>query len=72
MPRFYFHVKNGRATVYDQEGVEFADEQEAEKAAQRGGEIATRSALKRFSRGGVILVVDDQWQQVCEVPFDGD
>jgi hypothetical protein len=73
MRRFYFHVKNGQVTVLDHEGLEFADEQEAAKeAARRGGEIATRSALKGFSPDGVILVVDDQWQPVCGVPFDGD
>ena len=73
MRRFYFHVKNGQVTVLDQEGVEFADEQEAGKeAARRGREIATRSALKGVSPGGLILVVDEQWQPVCGVPFDGD
>jgi hypothetical protein len=72
MRRFYFHVKNGQVTVLDQEGVEFADEQEAAKeAARRGREIARRSALKGVSPNGVILVVDDQWQPVCGVPFDG-
>jgi len=73
MRRFYFHVKNGQVTVLDQEGVEFADEQEAGKeAARRGREIATRSALKGVSPGGLILVVDEQWQPVYGVPFDGD
>jgi hypothetical protein len=73
MRRFYFHVKNGQVTVLDQEGVEFADEQEAAKeATRRGREIATRSALKGVSPGGLILVVDEQWQPVYGVPFDGD
>ena len=73
MRRFYFHVKNGQVTVLDHEGVEFADEQEAaSEAARRGGEIATRSAVKGDCRSGVILVVDEQWQPVCGVPFDGD
>jgi hypothetical protein len=67
MRRFYFHVKKGQVTVLDQEGVEFADEQEAAKeATRRGREIAGVSA------GGLILVVDEQWQPVCGVPFDGD
>jgi hypothetical protein len=48
MRRFYFHVKEGQVTWLDQEGVEFADEQEAAReAALRLGETATRSALKR-------------------------
>jgi hypothetical protein len=73
MRRFYFHVKNGPVTWLDQEGVEFADEQQAAReAALRGGEIATRSALKRVSPGGAILVMDDQWRPVCEVPFYDD
>jgi Domain of unknown function (DUF6894) len=73
MRRFYFHVKNGQVTVLDNEGVEFADEHEAAtEAARRGGEIARRSALKGVSPGGLILVVDEQWQPVCGVPFDGD
>jgi hypothetical protein len=73
MRRFYFHVKNGQVTVLDHEGVEFADEHEAAtEAARRGGEIARRSALKGVSPNGRILVVDEQWQPVCGVPFDGD
>jgi Domain of unknown function (DUF6894) len=73
MRRFYFHVKNGQVTVLDHEGVEFADEHEAvTEAARRGGQIARRSALKEVSPGGLILVVDEQWQPVCGVPFDGD
>ena len=73
MRRFYFHVKKGQLTVLDHEGVEFADEREAvEEAARRGVEIATRSALKGISPAGIILVVDEQWQPVCGVPFDGD
>jgi hypothetical protein len=73
MRRFYFHVKNGPVTWLDQEGVEFADEQQAAReAALRGGEIATGSALKRVSPGGAILVMDDQWRPVCEVQFDDD
>lgn len=72
MRRFYFHVKNGQLTVLDHEGVEFADEQAAAKeATRRGREIATRSALKGVSPG-LILVVDEQWQPVCGVPFDAD
>ena len=72
MRRFYFHLKHGQVTVLDHEGVEFDDEREAAKeAARRGGEIATQSALKGVSSSGVILVVDEQWQPVCGVPFDG-
>jgi hypothetical protein len=73
MRRFYFHIKNGQVTVLDQEGVEFADEQEAaQEAARRGREIATRSTLNGVFPGGLILVVDEQWQPVCGVPFGGD
>jgi hypothetical protein len=67
MRRFYFHVKNGQVTVLDHEGAEYANEHEAAtEAARRGGERARRSP------GGLILVVDEQWQPVCGVPFDGD
>ena len=73
MLQFHFHVKRGEVTVLDHEGIELADIEEAtNEAVRRGREIAKASALKGISPGGVIVVVDEQWQPVCEMPFDAD
>ena len=73
MPRFYFHVKRGQVTVLDHDGIELADIEEAiVEAARRGGTHATQSTLKGLQPGDVVVVADEQWRPLCEVPFDGD
>src|SRR5262245_32889133 len=69
VPRYYFHIRRGRATVLDHDGVDLADIREAAvEAARRGREIASAEAPKGKPLGGVVIVVaDDQWSPVFEV-----
>ncbi len=70
MPRYYFHVKRGRATVLDREGVELADIAEAAKEAERRGrEIAVRDALSAVPPSAGVIVIDEGWRTVLELPF---
>ena len=51
MPRNFFHLRRGGATVPEREGVELAAlEQAAAEAIRRGREIATREVLRHCSR----------------------
>ena len=76
MPRYFFHVKRGQMTVLDQEGIELVDTVDAEvEAAQRAQQIVNRGSLNvEFSNGqsagrGKIIVADDNWQTLFELPF---
>jgi hypothetical protein len=81
MPRYFFHVRRGQMTVLDQEGIELFDTVDAEvEAAQRAQQIVNRESLngetvngellngQSASRGGII-VADDNWQTLFELPF---
>jgi hypothetical protein len=72
MPRYFFHLKRGQVLILDQVGVELCDLEEAEKeAARRGQEIARRGTpYGGVLRGVVIVVADEQWRPVFEVPMD--
>ena len=71
MPRYYFHVKSGQVTVLDHEGLELPDSKAAAEEAARGGrEIASREGRKDASTGMSIVVADERWWPVFEVPFD--
>ena len=81
MPRYYFHVRRGPMTVLDQEGIELADTVDAEvEAGQRAQQIVNRESLNgeslngEFLNGqsasrGRIIVADDNWQTLFELPF---
>jgi hypothetical protein len=81
MPRYYFHVRRGQITVLDQEGIELAETVDAEvEAAQRAQQIVNRGSLngellngaslngEDVSRGRII-VADDNWRTLFELPF---
>ena len=72
MPRYFFHVKHGQVTVLDHHGAELMGIEEAiEEAARRGREIAERDASRGLvPSGGVIVVANDQWVPVFEVPME--
>jgi hypothetical protein len=72
LPRYYFHLKRGQVTILDQVGVELTDLEEAVKeAARRGRQIAKRGAAHGgVPTGAVVVVADEQWQPVLEVPLD--
>jgi Domain of unknown function (DUF6894) len=71
MPRYFFHVRRGGTTLFDREGVELADiEEAAAEAARRGREIAMQEALKGVAPTVGMIVIDEGWRTVLEIPFD--
>jgi hypothetical protein len=67
MPRYYFHVRRGQVTVLDHEGAELVSLAEAKmEAVRRGQEILTRDGP---THKGTIIIADDSWRTVDEVPF---
>jgi hypothetical protein len=71
MPRYYFHVRRGQITILDHEGIELADTVDAEvNAAERAQQIVNGASLNEASASrGRIIVADDNWQTVFELPF---
>jgi Domain of unknown function (DUF6894) len=71
MPRYYFHLRRGQITILDHEGIELADTVDAEvKAAERAQHIVNGASLNEASVSrGRIIVADDNWQTVFELPF---
>jgi hypothetical protein len=71
MPRYFFHVKRGQVTVLDQEGIELAGIEEAEQEAARlGREIAADDALRGTSSSDGMIIIDEDWRTVLELPFE--
>ena len=69
VPRYYFHIRRGRATVLDHNGIDLADDQEAAReAARRGREIAKSDTLNGNPPTSVAIVVANEWSTVVEVP----
>jgi hypothetical protein len=76
MPHYYFHLRRGQITVLDHEGIELADAADAKvEAAQRAKQVVNGEAMNgasmndaSASRGGII-VADDNWQTLFELPF---
>jgi hypothetical protein len=67
MPHYYFHVRRGQVTVLDHEGADLANLAEAGKeATRRGREIVARDGQ---ANKGSIVVADENWKPVSEVPF---
>jgi hypothetical protein len=68
--RYFFHVKRGQVTILDQEGVELADIREvAREAARRGCEIAAHEALEGAPASAGMIIIDDEWRTVLELPL---
>ena len=72
VPRYYFHIRRGRATMLDHVGVDLVNVKDAvAEAARRGREIARADATKgKLPASLVIVVADEQWSPVFEVPVD--
>jgi len=71
MPRYFFHVKRGQVTILDHEGIELADIEEATKeASKRGREITADQALKGIPPSGGMIIIDEGWRTVLEIPFE--
>jgi hypothetical protein len=72
MPRYYFHVRRGRVTILDQEGVELIDDMEAAIEATRlAQQIKAREALTRTGGNAGAVVVEDEEGRLLEMPFGG-
>jgi hypothetical protein len=68
MPRYYFHVRRGQATILDNHGVEFVDPAEvADEAARRALQIEKRKPCKDLPRRSDAIVVDDDVSTVLVV-----
>jgi hypothetical protein len=71
MPRYFFHVRRGRAVAIDKVGVELTNLAEAiEEAGRRGREIAAREALSAVAPEPGIIVIDEDWRTVLELPLE--
>jgi len=72
VPRYYFHIRRGQATMLDHDGVDLVDVQDATaEAARRGRQIARADAAKgNLPASLVIVVADEQWSPVFEVLVD--
>ena len=71
MPRYFFHVRRGRVVAIDKVGVELTNLAEAiEEAGRRGREIAAREALSAVAPEPGIIVIDEDWRTVLELPLD--
>ena len=76
MAHYYFHVRRGQITLLDHKGIELADTVDAKvEAAQRAKQVLSGEAMEGASmneasatRGGII-VADDNWQTLFELPF---
>jgi hypothetical protein len=72
MDRYFFHVRRGRVTFLDNEGIELADlEEAAQEAARRAWQIEAREALTVLPPSGGMIIVDDEFRTVLELPFEG-
>ena len=75
MPRCFFHLKRGQVTVLDQEGIDLANPAQAEEeAARRAQQCSTDDALNGMRVGrviniGMIIVADENWRRLFELPF---
>ena len=75
MPRYFFHVRRGQMTVLDQEGADLDNDALAkQEAARRIQSIVADDGLNgspvgdRASRG-MIIVADENWRRLFELPF---
>ena len=67
MPRYFFHVKRGRVTVLDHQGVELAHIEDAELEAMRRAKKIL--STEPDASGHRAIVIADDWRPVMEVPF---
>ncbi len=82
IPHYYFHVRRGQITVLDHEGIVLADAAHAKaEAAQRAEKVVNGEAMngalmngassmnEASARRGAIIVADDKWETLFELPF---
>ncbi len=70
MPRYYFHVRRGQATILDNRGVVLVDDVEAARdAVRRALQIEDREATHAH-RSARAIIVEDGISTVFEVPVN--
>jgi hypothetical protein len=76
MPHYYFHVRRGQITILDHEGIVLADAERAKvEATQRAQQVMNGEAMNGASMNEAsssrrwIVVADDNWQTLFELPF---
>ena len=69
--RYFFHVRRGQVTVLDQSGVEFPClEFAAKETTRRAQGLASKTcAQDGAGDSGMIIVADNEWRTMIEVPF---
>lgn len=67
MPRYYFHVRRGQATVLDHRGVELVDPVEAAKEGMRRA-LQMEDGEASEHQSSRAIIVDDEFSTVLEVP----
>ncbi len=67
MPRYYFHVRRGQATVLDYRGVELVDPVEAAKEGMRRA-LQMEDGEASEHQSSRAIIVDDEFSTVLEVP----
>jgi len=73
MPRYYFHLREGQVTFLDQEGIELAGFDEAgEEAVRRSRELAAREVSRGNMPRGMIIVANEHWVPILQVPLGDD
>ena len=59
MPRYFFHIRWGQASILDRQGIELANIDEAVKeAVQRGRDIAALDVGKDVAASGGVIIID--------------
>ncbi|MFZ0854049.1 MAG: hypothetical protein WAO08_33220 [Hyphomicrobiaceae bacterium] len=71
MPRYFFHVKRGQMTVLDQEGIALANLAQAEEEAVHRAQqcLADDACNGTPVIRGMIIVADENWRRLFELPF---
>jgi hypothetical protein len=70
MPRYFFHIRWGQATILDRQGIELAHIDEAVKEAEwRRRDIAALDIRKGAAPSGGVIIIDDDLGMVREFSF---
>jgi hypothetical protein len=70
MPRYFFYIRWGQATILDRQGVELANIEEAlEEAVRRGRDMAAPDIRQGIAPRGSVIIIDDELGTVRELSF---
>ena len=70
VPRYFFRIRWGQATILDRQGIELANIDEAVKEAmRRGRDIAALDIRKGVAASGGVIIIDDELGDVLELSF---